>query len=262
MRLLDGFSGSGSALQPLAEAGHTVVGFDLVDGPYTVIADVLDVAFDPIAWCMKHLGGIPDHGHFSFPCETWAVGAVSTHWDLTDGIYTPRSAGARLGIEILLATLDIIEALLRANPAFTFSLENPAGIAHRWLQQEKHWVVQFERIVSWCAYGPIGPVSVIEGPPMVYAQKTTIIWTNLKHFEAKRCIARPPNARIVQHTEKAYQDAGIAFVERNGKPCHENAYRGARRGVQRIKASSSRAVFPKRFALSLRRYRPGSRGGR
>lgn len=251
MLLLDGFSGTGSSLKLLADGGHTVVGFDLIPGPYTVIANVFEVAMDPVGWCMKHLGGLPDHGHFSFPCETWAVGAVSTHWDLTDGVYSPRTKSARLGIEILLATATIIEVLQRANPDFTWSVENPAGIAHKWLRQERHWLAKYETMVSYCAYGPIGPVAVIEGPRMVYAQKTTIIWTNLKTWEPRRCIARPPKARIVNHWDPAYSEVGIQFVERDGKPCHENAYRGAKRGVQRIKGAGGRAMFPKAFSDSL-----------
>lgn len=250
MLLLDGFSGTGSSLRPLVDMGHKVVGFDLIKGPFTVIANVFDVAMDPVDWCMKHLGGLPDHGHFSFPCETWAVGAVSTHWDLTDGVYSPKTKGARVGIEILLATASIIEALQRANPDFTWSVENPAGIAHKWLRQEGHWLAKHETMVSYCAYGPIGPVEVIEGPPMVYAQKTTIIWTNLKTWKPKRCIARPPKARIVERTE-AYRLAGIQFVERDGMACHENAYRGAKRGIQRIKGAGGRAMFPKAFSASL-----------
>jgi hypothetical protein len=248
--LMDGFSGTGSSLKVLADQGHKVIGFDLIPGPYTVIANVFEVAADPIGWCMKHLGGLPDHGHFSFPCETWAVGAVSTHWHLENGIYSPKTKGARLGIMLLDATLYIIEVLRKVNPDFTFSVENPAGIAHKWLRQEKHWIVEYETFNSYCCFGPIGPVSVIEGPPLVYCQKNTIVWTNLKTWQARRCLSRPPKARIVDGP-KEFRDASIQFVERDGKPCHENAYRGAKRGIQRIKGAGGRAMFPKAFSHAL-----------
>lgn len=250
MKVLDLCAGTGSATVIFAENGHDVHGIELATnippvetaGTIHTGIDVRKVAEAPAQWCDENIapGWRPDVIWSGTPCEGFSVAAIGRHW-LKDGggkgVHVPKHETSRLGLELLGATVAIIEAL---EPRAYF-IENPCGMM-RSVMPVYHPKIAAPQTVSYCQYGPILAESA--DPPAVWARKDTDIFSNVD-IHAKRCTVRGGDA--------VPGPGRLPFIpDRHGLPCHEKAQRGAKAGVQRIPSNDPcRSKHPREFAESI-----------
>jgi len=151
MNVLELFAGSRSIGIQAEKLGMNVFSSDINDfkGINYVVNilefDVNKVPFEPdIIWA-------------SPPCTCFSVASIGHHWTGGKGAYIPKTDGAKLGLELVKKTIEIIEYF---KPTFWF-MENPRGILR------KLPVVQGLRknTVTYCQYGD-------------ERMKPTDIWTN------------------------------------------------------------------------------------
>lgn len=151
MKVLELFAGSRSVGKIAEQLGMEVFSSDLIefDGIHYPISildfDVNKVPFRPdIIWA-------------SPPCTGFSVAAIGHHWSGGKGAYIPKTETAKLGIELVKKTLEIINHF---QPTFWF-IENPRGVLRK-LDVVKGLNKQS---VTYCQYGD-------------ERMKPTDIWTN------------------------------------------------------------------------------------
>ena len=151
MKVLELFAGSRSVGKIAEELGMEVFSSDLIEFegihyPISILDfDVSKVPFQPdIIWA-------------SPPCTGFSVAAIGHHWAGGKGAYIPKTETAKLGIELVKKTLEIIEYF---QPTFWF-MENPRGVLRK-LDVVKGLNKQS---VTYCQYGD-------------ERMKPTDIWTN------------------------------------------------------------------------------------
>jgi hypothetical protein len=158
MKVLELFAGSRSVGKIAEELGMEVFSSDLIafEGIHYPISildfDVTKVPFKPdVIWA-------------SPPCTGFSVAAIGYHWTGGRGAYIPKTDTAKLGIELVKKTLEIIEYF---QPTYWF-MENPRGVLR------KLDIVQGLRknSVTYCQYGD-------------ERMKPTDIWTNSKVWVPK-----------------------------------------------------------------------------
>lgn len=151
MNVLELFAGSQSIGKQAEKLGMNVFSSDLIEFeginyPVSILDfDVTKVPFQPnIIWA-------------SPPCTSFSVASIGHHWTGGKGAYIPKTDGARLGLELVKKTIEIIEHF---QPTFWF-MENPRGVLR------KLPVVQGlpRKTVTYCQYGD-------------ERMKPTDIWTN------------------------------------------------------------------------------------
>jgi hypothetical protein len=151
MKVLELFAGSRSVGKIAEELGMEVFSSDLIafEGiqyPISILDfDVSKVPFKPdVIWA-------------SPPCTGFSVAAIGYHWTGGRGAYIPKTDTAKLGIELVKKTLEIIEYF---KPTYWF-MENPRGVLR------KLDIVKGLRknSVTYCQYGD-------------ERMKPTDIWTN------------------------------------------------------------------------------------
>ena len=151
MKVLELFAGSHSVGKIAEELGMEVFSSDLIEFegihyPVSILDfDVTKVPFRPdIIWA-------------SPPCTGFSVAAIGHHWTGGKGAYIPKTDTAKLGIELVKKTLEIINYF---QPTFWF-MENPRGVLRKWD------VVKGlnKQSVTYCQYGD-------------ERMKPTDIWTN------------------------------------------------------------------------------------
>jgi hypothetical protein len=151
MKILELFAGSRSVGKVAERMGMEVFSSDLVEFeginyPISILDfDVKKVPFQPdIIWA-------------SPPCTSFSVASLGYHWTGGKGAYIPKTDGARLGIELVKKTIEIIEHF---NPTYWF-MENPRGVLRK-----MPFMADFKRTtVTYCQYGD-------------ERMKPTDIWTN------------------------------------------------------------------------------------
>jgi len=123
-----------------------LIEFEGIHYPISILDfDVTKVPFKPdIIWA-------------SPPCTGFSVAAIGHHWSGGKGAYIPKTETAKLGIELVRKTLEIIEHF---QPTFWF-MENPRGVLRK-LDVVKGLNKQS---VTYCQYGD-------------ERMKPTDIWTN------------------------------------------------------------------------------------
>jgi len=158
MKVLELFAGSRSVGKIAEELGMEVFSSDLIafEGIHYPISildfDVTKVPFKPdIIWA-------------SPPCTGFSVAAIGHHWMGGKGAYIPKTDTAKLGIELVKKTLEIIEYF---QPTYWF-MENPRGVLRK-LDVVKGLNKQS---VTYCQYGD-------------ERMKPTDIWTNSIMWEPK-----------------------------------------------------------------------------
>ena len=151
MKLLELFAGSRSIGKQADKLGIEVFSsdinnFDNIDYVVNILEfDVTKVPFQPdIIWA-------------SPPCTSFSVASIGHHWTGGKGAYIPKTDGARLGLELVKKTIEIINHF---QPTYWF-MENPRGVLR------KLPVVQGlkRNTVTYCQYGD-------------ERMKPTDIWTN------------------------------------------------------------------------------------
>lgn len=127
MRVVDLFSGTGSATAAFRDRGHDVEEVEIERG-----GDVL--TWEP-------------EGHYDFiwaspPCQAFSVAAFSRGHHFKDG--TPQTETARMGVRLLARTMYLYQ---KADSTF-FIWENPRGLMRRFVPSSIE-----RRTVWYCQYG-------------------------------------------------------------------------------------------------------------
>jgi hypothetical protein len=151
MKVLELFAGSRSVGKISESLGMEVFSSDLtpfegIHYPVSILDfDVTKVPFQPdVIWA-------------SPPCTGFSVAAIGHHWAGGKGAYIPKTDTARLGIELVKKTIEVIEHF---NPTYWF-IENPRGVLRKMPFMEGYK----RNTVTYCQYGD-------------ERMKPTDIWTN------------------------------------------------------------------------------------
>ncbi len=147
MRILELFSGTGSATRFFAERGHEIRSLDNGDewgktpwGTPTYSLDIREFARNPDQWLN---GWRPDFIWASVPCQKFSVGSIGKYWNHD---HTPKHPDSQEALGILNATMRIIQ---RLNPDW-YLIENPRGKMRRIV--EKYWPDVHRYETGWCPY--------------------------------------------------------------------------------------------------------------
>jgi hypothetical protein len=141
--IFDFFSGTGSSTLGFAEAGDTVVSFEL-DSQFTATENVDLLLLTPEYLLQKY--GRPDFVWASPPCTAFSVASIGHHWDNSSGQPVPKTEAASYNQTIVWHTRNLIEAL---NPSYGFLIENPRGMLRKLPP-----VAGLDRVtITYCQYG-------------------------------------------------------------------------------------------------------------
>ena len=155
MNVLELFAGSRSIGNVAEQLGMNVYSSDIEQfGGINYVVDILE--FD-----VNNVPFKPDIIWASPPCTGFSVAAIGRNWIKTDGDAIPKSDTARLGIELVKKTIEIIDYF---NPNYFF-IENPRGMLRK-LQIMQRFM---RYSVTYCQYGDT-------------RMKPTDIWTNSQNW--------------------------------------------------------------------------------
>lgn len=162
MKILELFAGSRSIGNVAEKLGCQVFSSDLE--PFYKIDYITDILkFD----CNK-VPFIPDMIWASPPCTSFSVASLGYHWAGGYRGYVPRTEKAKLGIELVKKTIEIIKYFQKLNPDLVWFIENPRG-----LLRKMSFMGKYQRFtVTYCQYGDT-------------RMKPTDIWTNSKTWKPK-----------------------------------------------------------------------------
>ncbi len=151
MKILELYAGSRSIGKVGEKLGFEVFSSDVnnFEG-INYVVDILEFDYDKVPFQ-------PDVIWASPPCTGFSVAALGHHWTGGKGAYIPRTDTAKLGIELVKKTLEIIN---HYQPKYWF-IENPRGVLRKmeFMQSLKR------HTVTYCQYGD-------------ERMKPTDIWTN------------------------------------------------------------------------------------
>lgn len=151
MNILELFAGSKSIGNVAEQLRMNVYSSDIEQfGGIDYVVDILEFDVNKVPFK-------PDVIWASPPCTGFSVAAIGRNWTKTDGDAIPKSDTARLGIELVKKTIEIIDYF---NPKYFF-IENPRGMLRKLQIMQR-----FKRhSVTYCQYGDS-------------RMKPTDIWTN------------------------------------------------------------------------------------
>ncbi len=151
MNVLELFAGSRSIGKQAEKLGMNVFSSDLIE------FEGIDYAVSILDFDVTKVPFQPDIIWASPPCTSFSVASIGHHWTGGKGAYIPKTDGARLGLELVKKTLEIINHF---QPTYWF-MENPRGVLR------KLPIVQGlkRNTVTYCQYGD-------------ERMKPTDIWTN------------------------------------------------------------------------------------
>lgn len=156
MKILELFAGSRSIGKVAEELGHDVFSSDIEQ------FSGIDYVIDILNFDYKEVPFIPDVIWASPPCTGFSVASIGTHWGGGYRGYEPKTDTARLGIELVKKTQEIIEHYKKLNPNLIWYMENPRGVLRK-LDVVKNLPIR--QSVTYCQYGD-------------NRMKPTDIWTN------------------------------------------------------------------------------------
>ena len=151
MKVLELFAGSRSVGNVADQLGWEVFSsdFEAFEG--------IDYQIDILKFDVSKVPFKPDIIWASPPCTGFSVAAIGRNWEKTETDAIPKTDTARLGIELVKKTIEIIEHF---KPQYFF-IENPRGMLRK-----LEIVQRFKRQgVTYCQYGDD-------------RMKPTDIWTN------------------------------------------------------------------------------------
>jgi hypothetical protein len=151
MKILELFAGSRSISSVAEKMGFEVFTTDIE------LFEKIDYVVDILDFDISKVPFRPDIIWASPPCTGFSVASVSHHWIKNNGFIQPKSDTARLGIKMVLKTLEIISYF---NPKYWF-IENPRAMLRKMPFMEK----LKRHTVTYCQYGD-------------KRMKPTDIWTN------------------------------------------------------------------------------------
>lgn len=159
MNVLELFAGSRSIGKQAEKLGMNVFSSDInnfenIDYVVSILDfDVTKVPFKPdVIWA-------------SPPCTGFSVAALGHHWTGGKGAYIPKTETAKLGIELVKKTIEVINHF---QPTYWF-IENPRGVLRK-----MPFMNDFtRRTVTYCQYGD-------------ERMKPTDIWTNSEVWTPRR----------------------------------------------------------------------------
>ena len=139
MKVLELFAGSRSIGKQAELLGMEVFSSDINDFEgINYVVNVLDFDYSKVPF-------IPDVIWASPPCTGFSVAAIGHHWSGGKGAYIPKTETAKLGIELVKKTLEIINYY---KPKYWF-MENPRGVLRK-----MDIVKELKRnTVTYCQYG-------------------------------------------------------------------------------------------------------------
>jgi len=146
------------------------------------------------------------------PCTGFSVASISRHWTGGYRKYIPKSETAKLGLQLLDRTIEIISI----NKPTEWYIENPRGVMRKVIDDifKKYGIADYRRVtITYCQYGDI-------------RMKPTDIWTNNMTW-----IPKP--------------------VCKNGDTCHTSAPRGSRTGTQGLKNATERGKIPEELFVEI-----------
>ena len=158
MNVLELFAGSRSIGIAAENLGYNVFSSDIND------FDGINYVVDILNFDCKILPFKPDIIWASPPCTTFSVASLGHHWTGGKQAYIPKTKEALIGIEIVKATIGIINEI---KPKFWF-IENPRGL----LRKMPFMLPFIRNTVTYCQYGD-------------YRMKPTDIWTNNQNWIPK-----------------------------------------------------------------------------
>ena len=158
MNVLELFAGSRSIGIAAENLGYNVFSSDIND------FDGINYVVDILNFDCKILPFKPDIIWASPPCTTFSVASLGHHWTGGKQAYIPKTKDALIGIEIVKATIGIINEI---KPKFWF-IENPRGL----LRKMPFMLPFIRNTVTYCQYGD-------------YRMKPTDIWTNNQNWIPK-----------------------------------------------------------------------------
>lgn len=204
-KVLELFAGSKSIGKACDELGIQSFSSDIEDfGGIDYVCDIRE--FDP-----SKVPFVPDVIWTSPPCTGFSVAAIGKNW-VKGEEFTPKTDSARLGIQLLDATLELIRYYLKLNPSLIWYIENPRGKMRKSPRLEPSDNV-LRHTVTYCQYGDT-------------RMKPTDIWTNNADWTPKKAC-------------------------KNGMPCHVSAPRGSQTGTQGLKGNHLRSVIPHELCLEV-----------
>lgn len=151
MNVLELFAGSRSIGKEAEKLNYNVFSSDINN------FDKINYVVNILNFDTKKVPFTPDIIWASPPCTGFSVAALGHHWTGGKNAYIPATDTAKLGIEIVKKTLEIINHF---KPKFFF-IENPRGI----LRKLDFMNNMIRQTVTYCQYGDS-------------RMKPTDIWTN------------------------------------------------------------------------------------
>jgi len=151
MNILELFAGSRSVGKVAEELGFNVYSSDIN------LFDKIDYVTNILEFNCNKVPFKPDVIWASPPCTSFSVASIGHHWTGGKCAYIPKTDSAKLGLELVTKTLEIINYF---KPKYWF-MENPRGVLR------KLPIVQGLKVntVTYCQYGD-------------ERMKPTDIWTN------------------------------------------------------------------------------------
>lgn len=163
MLIFDFFAGTGSSTKAFADAGDTVITFEL--DPYFNATETVDIMNLSVEYLLEKYGQ-PDFVWASPPCTAFSVASIGHHWTGGKGAYIPKTEAASFNQLLVAKTLELINGL---KPKGGWIMENPRGVLR------KLPVVEGlpRRTVSYCTYGDT-------------RQKPTDLWGIVPGWESRQ----------------------------------------------------------------------------
>ena len=169
MNVLELFAGSRSIGKEAENLGMYVFSTDIKNFEnINYVVDIFNFEYHKIKFQ-------PDIIWASPPCTTFSIASVHHHWKKENDTYKYKTEAAKIGLDIINKTLDIINYF---KPKFFF-IENPRGMLRK-MPIIKHLK---RHTITYCQYGDD-------------RMKPTDIWTNSHNWIPKQMCKNGDNCHI------------------------------------------------------------------